>query len=59
MIFDYNTLKRAAKDGLKLGNWNGKVVFAASTESLEDKGSSAYYILYDDENKIVARTNNG
>lgn len=59
MIFDYSTLKRAARDGSRLGNWNGKAVFAASAESLENKGSGAYYILYDDENKIVARTNNG
>ena len=59
MTFDYNTLKRAARDGSRLGNWNGKAVFAASTDSLDNKGSGAYYILYDDENKIVARTNNG
>ena len=59
MTFDYNTLKRAARDGSRLGNWNGKAVFAASAESLENKGSGAYYILYDDENRIVARTNNG
>ena len=59
MTFDYNTLKRAARDGSRLGNWNGKAVFAASAETLENKGSGAYYILYDDENKIVARTNNG
>ena len=59
MTFDYNTLKRAARDGNRLGNWNGKAVFAASAESLENKGSGAYYILYDDENRIVARTNNG
>jgi hypothetical protein len=59
MNFDYYTLKRAAKDGLKLGNWNGKTVFAASANSLENLGNGAYYILYDDENKIVARTNSG
>ena len=59
MTFDYNTLKRAARDGSRLGNWNGKAVFAASANDLENKGSGAYYILYDDENKIVARTNSG
>ena len=59
MTFDYNTLKRAARDGSRLGNWNGKAVFAASADSLDNKGSGAYYILYDDENRIVARTNNG
>ena len=59
MTFDYNTLKRAARDGSRLGNWNGKSVFAASANNLENKGSGAYYILYDDENRIVARTNSG
>ena len=59
MTFDYNTLKKAARDGSRLGNWNGKAVFAASANSLENKGNGAYYILYDDENKIVARTNSG
>lgn len=59
MTFDYNTLKRAAKDGLRLGSWNGKAVFAASSSRLDNLGSGAYYILYDDENKIVAKTSNG
>lgn len=59
MTFDYNTLKRASRDGSRLGNWNGKAVFAASANDLENKDSGAYYILYDDENRIVARTNNG
>ena len=59
MTFDYSTLKRASRDGSRLGNWNGKAVFAASANDLENKGSGAYYILYDDENRIVARTNNG
>jgi hypothetical protein len=31
-------------------------VFAASASNLENKGSGAYYILYDDENKIVGRS---
>ena len=59
MTFDYNTLKRAARDGSRLGNWNGKAVFAASANDLDNKGSGAFYILYDDENKIVARVGNG
>ena len=54
-----NLLKKAEKEGLKVGNWNGKSVFASSANHLENKGSGAYYILYDDENKIVARTNSG
>jgi hypothetical protein len=61
MTFDYNTLKRAARDGSRLGNWKGKAVFAASAADLENKGSGAFYILYDDDNKIVSHSaaNNG
>ena len=59
MTFDYSTLKRAAKDGIKLGNWYGKAVFAASVENLKNLGNGVYYILYDDKNKIVARTDSG
>ena len=59
MTFDYNTLKRASRDGSRLGNWNGKAVFAASANDLENKGSGAYYILYDDENKIVTKVGSG
>jgi hypothetical protein len=59
MTFDYSTLKKAEREGMRLGNWNGKAVFSSSANNLENKGSGAYYILYDDENKIVARTNNG
>ena len=59
MTFDYSTLRKAEREGMRLGNWNGKAVFASSANHLENKGSGAYYILYDDENKIVARTNNG
>ena len=59
MTFDYNTLKRAARDGSRLGNWKGKAVFAASALNLGNLGNGAYYILYDDENKIVAKTSNG
>lgn len=59
MTFDYSTLRKAEREGMRLGNWNGKAVFAASADSLETKGSGVYYILYDDENRIVARTNNG
>ena len=55
MNFDYNTLKRAARDGVRLGNWKGKAVFAASYNDLESKGSGVYYVLYDDDNLIVDR----
>lgn len=57
MTFDYNTLKRAARDGSRLGNWNGKAVFAASAADLENRGNGAFYVLYDDENKLVTKIN--
>lgn len=59
MTFDYSTLKLYAKKGERLGNWNGKPVFAASAASLEGKGSGAVYIVYDDDNVLVGRTQNG
>ena len=59
MTFDYRTLSRAAKEGQRLGNWNGKAVFAASANDLENKGSGAFYILYDDENRLVTRIGSG
>lgn len=55
MNFDYYTLKRAAQSGDRIGNWNGKPVFSCSAADLENKGSGAYYLLYDDDNKIVNR----
>ena len=55
MTFDYNTLKKMARSGDRLGNWNGKPVFSCSVVDLEDSGNGAYYILYDDENKIVGK----
>lgn len=59
MNYDYSTLKMAARDGSPIGNWKGRTVFAASYMDLENRGSGAYYILYDDENTIVAKTNQG
>ena len=55
MTFNYGTLKKAEREGTRLGNWNGKAVFAASANNLENLGSGAYYILYDEENRIVTR----
>lgn len=53
MNFDYNTLKRAAVNGTKIGNWKGKGVFAAGVKDLVNRGNGAFYVLYDDNNKIV------
>ena len=59
MTFDYRTLRNAAKEGTHLGNWRGKPVFACSAADIKDKGNGAYFVLYDDENLLVARNNNG
>lgn len=55
MNFDYFTLKALANEGDRLGNWNGKPVFACSAGDIENKGTGAFYILYDDENKLVGK----
>ena len=55
MNFDYYTLKRMSQKGERVGNWNGRAVFVCSASELENKGTGAYYILYDDENKIVGK----
>ena len=59
MKFSYNNLKSVEQSGNRIGNWHGLPVLASSKYGLKNKGSGAYYILYDDENKIVARTNSG
>lgn len=53
MNFDYKTLKRMAESGDMVGRWNGKSVFSASKKNLND---GVFYILYDDNNKIVRKT---
>lgn len=55
MNFDYYSLKKAANDGVRLGNWKGKPVFACSAGDLENRGNGAFYILYDDDNEIVGK----
>ena len=55
MNFDYYTLKKLAKEGSRIGNWNGKAVFATSAAQLQNLGGGAFYVLYDDDNKIVGR----
>ena len=58
MNFDYRTLRSLELNGERLGSWNGRPVFASSSGNLEEKGSGAFYVLYDDENKIVGRDGN-
>lgn len=54
MKFSYSNLKNAEQNGNRVGNWHGKSVFALKSTRMDSVGSGAYYILYDDENKIVA-----
>ena len=57
--FDYRSLRDAAWNGGILGKWSGYSVFSASKDSLDEKGSGAFYILYDDDNKIVKKDSYG
>ena len=52
---DYYTLKKMAEEGSRIGKWNGKAVFATSAAQLQNLGSGAFFVLYDYDNKIVAR----
>jgi hypothetical protein len=57
--FSYNTLRAASQGGNILGKWSGYSVFSASKYDLDEKGSGACYILYDDDNKIVRKDSYG
>lgn len=57
--FDYRSLRDAAWNGGILGKWSGYSVFSASKDDLDEKGSGAFYILYDDDNKIVRKDSYG
>lgn len=58
MLFNYENLKKAAKDGIKIGKWNGKSVFAVNAHELDKYGSGAYYVLYNDNSTIVSLDGN-
>ena len=53
MNFTYQILRQAEANGDRIGNWKGMPVFACRSNNLKHKGSGAYFILYDDENKLV------
>lgn len=56
MIFNYNTLKQAAREGSRLGRWKELPVFSCSKSELLRKGNGAYYVVYDDDNAFVKKT---
>lgn len=53
MDFSYKNLKIAAENKTEIGRYKKFPVFAASRYDLNDLGNGAYFILYDDENKLV------
>ena len=59
MGFNYRDLKIAEENGYKIGMWKGKAVFSCSSDNLSEKGTGAYFVLYDDENTIVKKNNSG
>ena len=59
MGFSYRDLKIAEENGSRIGNWKGQSVFSCSSDNLSEKGSGAYFVLYDDENTIVKKNGSG
>lgn len=59
MGFSYRDLKIAEETGYRIGNWKGQSVFSCSSDNLSEKGSGAYFVLYDDENTIVKKNGRG
>lgn len=55
MEFTYYELRKAAEEYVRLGRWKGLPVFTCSKSELKEKGSGAYYIIYDDNNALVRR----
>lgn len=53
-----NEMKMIAAKGDSIGKWMGTSVFVCSVEDLAYRGSGAYYVLYNDENKIVGKNRN-
>ena len=58
MEFSYRNLEKSSRGGDRVGAWKGYKVFAASKNELNNLGNGAYYILYDDNNRIVRKGNN-
>ena len=52
--YTYNYLKKAAREGTKIGTWKGIGVYACSKYKY-DAANSLFYVLYDDGNKLVKK----
>lgn len=58
MKLTYGYLYTAAKDDIKIGRWQGIDVYAASDIDLkEGKRHNFYYVIYDNDNKLVGFKN--
>lgn len=51
--YNYNYLKKAARDNTRIGTWKGIGVYACSKYKYDAHKSSSFYVLYDDGNKLV------
>jgi hypothetical protein len=52
--YSYNELKVAAAEGRRIGGYKGKNVFSCSKWKYDTlKSKDAFYVLYDDNNKLV------
>ena len=52
--YNYNYLKKAAREGTKIGTWQNTSVYACSKYKY-DAANSLFYVLYDDGNKLVKK----
>lgn len=50
--YDYNALKAAAYEHLRIGGWQGWDVYSCSKYDY-DASSKHFYVLYDDDKKLV------
>ena len=50
--YTYNYLKKAAREGTKIGTWQNTGVYACSKYKY-NATTSQFYVLYDDGNKLV------
>lgn len=50
--YDYNALKAAAHEHLRIGGWQGWDVYSCSKYDY-DATSKHFYVLYDDDKKLV------
>lgn len=50
--YNYNYLKKAAHDNMRIGTWQNTAVYVCSKYKY-DAAKPQYYVLYDDGNKLV------